>query len=205
MKKIFHYKLIGVLIICLLSSTAFAQTKALTEKAAAEWVKKGEWRHGFKQKLYAGIDNVEFAKQYQANKALWDKAFAFIVHTNLDTLSVGKHAIDGDNVFATVTDAATKPFDQTAWESHRKYIDLHLMIRGKEKIGVMNPATAKVIKPYDESKDVANYDLSTEGTYYIADPETLMIFFPQNSHRPVIHVDGYDKVKKLVIKIRVAQ
>jgi YhcH/YjgK/YiaL family protein len=77
------------------------------------------------------------------------------------------------------------------------------MIRGKEKIGVMNPATAKVADPYDATKDLAHYDINTPGTYYIADPETLLIFFPQNAHRPVIHVDGYDKVKKLVIKIKV--
>jgi len=204
MKKIFKYNLLVLAAIFFISSVALAQNN-VTEKTAAEWVKKGEWRNGFKLKLYDGLDNVEFAKQYHKNKALWDKAFAYLRTVNLDTLSVGKHLIDGENVFATVTEGATKPFEQTAWESHRKYIDLHLMIKGKERIGVMNPATAKVTDPYDAAKDLAHYDISTKGTYYIADPETLLIFFPQNSHRPVIHVDGYDKVKKVVIKIRVAE
>ncbi|MDB5029382.1 YhcH/YjgK/YiaL family protein [Mucilaginibacter sp.] len=206
MKKILYYKLMVLIMICFISKTTIAQTTDnWTEKSAKEWVDKGEWRNGFKTKLYAGIDNVEFAKQYHKNKAAWDKAFAFINNTKLDTLSPGKHLIDGDNVFATITDANTKEYDKTMWESHRKYIDLHLMIRGKERIGVMNPATAVVTDPYDEAKDIAHYDANTKGNYYIADPETLMIFFPQNSHRPVIHVDGYDKVKKLVIKIKVAQ
>jgi len=204
MKKIFKYNLLVLTAICFIVSTAFAQNN-MTEKTAAEWVKKGEWRNGFKLKLYDGLDNVEFAKQYHKNKALWDKAFAYLRTTKLDTVSVGKHLIDGENVFATVTEGATKPFEQTAWESHRKYIDLHLMIRGKEKIGVMNPATAKVTDPYDAAKDVAHYDINTKGTYYIADPETLLIFFPENSHRPVIHVDEYDKVKKVVVKILVAE
>ncbi|MDB5117725.1 MAG: hypothetical protein JWQ79_3217 [Mucilaginibacter sp.] len=206
MKKIVNYKLILLVIVCFVSKTALSQSSGnWTEKSATEWVKKGEWRNGFKLKFYDGMDNVEFAKQYHANKALWDKAFAYMRDTKLDALAPGKYLIDGDNVFATVTDAATKEFDKTAWESHRKYIDLHLMIRGKEKIGVMNPATAKVTEPYDETKDVAHYDPATKATFYIADPETLMVFFPQNAHRPVIHVDGYDTVKKLVIKIRVAQ
>jgi biofilm protein TabA len=204
MKKIFKYNLLVLAVSCFIGGAAFAQNN-LTEKTAAEWVKKGEWRNGFKLKPYNGLDNAEFAKQYHKNKALWDKAFCYLRAVNLDTLSVGKHLIDGENVFATVTDAATKPFEQTAWESHRKYIDLHLMIRGKEKIGVMDPATAKVTDAYDAAKDLAHYDASANGTYYIADPETLLIFFPQNAHRPGIHADGYDKVKKLVIKIRAAE
>ena len=202
MKRISNYKLICLLIICLFSSTVFAQTKVLTEKAASEWVKKGEWRHGFKPKVYAGMDNVEFAKQYQANKAWWDKAFTFLAHTNLDTLSVGKHPIDGENVFATVTEAPDKDMDKTAWESHRKYIDLQYVIKGKEKIGMAPLSTTTVTKPYNETSDGANY--TAEGTFYMADPNVFFLFFPQNAHRPSVKVDD-SAVKKIVIKIKVAQ
>jgi YhcH/YjgK/YiaL family protein len=202
MKRISNYKLICLLIICLFSSAVFAQTKVLTEKAANEWVKKGEWRHGFKPKVYAGMDNVEFAKQYQANKAWWDKAFTFLANTNLDTLSVGKHPIDGENVFATVTEAPDKEMDKTAWESHRKYIDLQYVIKGKEKIGMAPLSTTTVTKPYNETSDGANY--TAEGTFYMADPNVFFLFFPQNAHRPSVKVDD-SAVKKIVIKIKVAQ
>lgn len=190
-------------VVCLMATTASAQ---MSDSKAKAWVNKGEWRNGFKFKLYTGLDNVEFARQYQSNKKYWDEAFAFITHTNLDTLSAGKHVIDGDNVFATVTDGPTKDLDKTGWEAHRNYIDLHLVIKGKEKIGIMNPANAKVTNPYDPAKDVENYDVnSVKGDYYTEEPGTLYIMFPQNSHRPGIHVDGYDKVKKLVVKVRVAR
>jgi biofilm protein TabA len=91
--------------------------------------------------MYAGLNNAEFAKQYQRNKIYWDKAFAFLRTTQLDTLSVGKHVLDGENVFVTVTEGPTKDYDKTGWEAHRKYLDVHLMISGKERIGVMNPTT----------------------------------------------------------------
>lgn len=189
-------------IICFIGTTASAQ---INQSAAKAWVKKGEWRNGFKLKLYTGLDNVEFAKQYQANKKYWDEAFAFISNTRLDTLSPGKHVIDGDNVFATVTDGPTKDIEKTGWEAHHNYLDLHLVINGREKVGVMNAKTAKVTNPYDAAKDVENYDINTKGDWYIEDPSTLYIFFPQNSHRPGVHVDGYDKVKKMVIKIKMAE
>lgn len=189
-------------IVCFMAMNASAQ---MNESAAKAWVKKGDWRNGFKLKLFPGIDNAEFAKQYQTNKKYWDEAFAFITNTNLDTLSVGKHAIDGDNVFATVSDGPTKDLDKTSWEAHHNYLDFHLVISGREKVGVMNAKTAKVTSPYDPAKDVENFDINTKGDWYIEDPTTLYIFFPQNSHRPGVHVDGYDKVKKLVIKIKMAE
>lgn len=200
MKKIFNYSLALLAILCLTGTASLAQSTKWTEKTAQQWVKKGEWRHGLKQMLFADVDAVEFAKQYHRNKALWDKAFAFIRDTNLDTLSPGKHIIDGENVFATVTEGAiTKDFDKSGWESHRNYNDIHLMIKGKEKVGMAAVATATVTNPYNETKDLANY--TAEGKFYIGEPGIFYLFFPTNAHRPNIKVDGYDNVKKLVIKV----
>ncbi|GAA4084333.1 YhcH/YjgK/YiaL family protein [Mucilaginibacter panaciglaebae] len=194
---------IGILVIvCFISTTASAQ---MSKNAAKAWVKKGEWRNGFKLELYPGLDNAEFAKQYRANKKYWDEAFGYITNTNLDTLSTGKHVIDGDNVFATVTNGPTKEMDKTGWEAHHNYLDLHLVISGREKVGVMNAKTAEVTNPYDAAKDVENFNSNTKGDWYVEDPGTLYIFFPQNAHRPGVHVDGYDKVKKMVIKVKMAK
>jgi biofilm protein TabA len=204
MKSMLNYKITLLALLCFIGSV-FTVSAQMTESTAKAWVKKGEWRNSFKLNLYPGLDNVEFAKQYKLNKAYWDKAFAYLANTNLDTIAPGKYAIDGDNVFAMVTDGPTKDYDKTGWEAHHKYLDLHLVIRGKERVGVMNPYTAKVTNAYDATKDVENYDVNTKGDYYIEDPSTLYIFFPQNSHRPGIHVDGYDQIKKIVIKIKMAE
>jgi biofilm protein TabA len=84
--------------------------------------------------------------------------------------------------------------DKAGWESHKKYIDLQYVIRGKEQIAVSPIDKATVTKPYDETKDVANY--TAEGTFYTAEPGTFFLFFPQDVHRPNIKVAGYDMVKK---------
>jgi biofilm protein TabA len=201
MKK--TYKLICLAIICFVSNAVLAQSPTKwTKEAAHKWVNSGEWRNGVKLKVYAGIDEVEFAKQYHSNKAIWDKAFAFIHNTNLDTLKPGKHVIDGENVYANVTDGPNKDLDKTSYESHRNYIDLQYVIRGKEKIGVTSPSAVTVTQTYDAASDMLHY--TGDGTFYTAEPDTFFLFFPNNAHRPSIKVDGYDKVKKLVIKIRVA-
>jgi biofilm protein TabA len=121
--------------------------------------------------------------------------------SDLAKLKPGKYVIDGKEVYATVTEGPEKTFDQSTWESHRKYIDLQYVIKGKEKIGVAPVSSATIIKPYNETSDGANY--TAEGQYYIAEPGAFFLFFPGDAHRPNIKVDGYDVVKKMVIKIRV--
>jgi biofilm protein TabA len=203
MTKPLPYKSILFLFFMISSiNTVLAQQKEWTEKSAKKWVKSKQWADGLTIKVHPSVDAVEFAKQYSANKGYWDKAFAFIRDKNLKELPAGKYPIDGENVYATITDGPEKEFEKTAWESHRKYIDVQYVITGKEKIGVESLSKATVSKPYDEAKDGANY--TATGEFYVATPDEFFLFFPTDVHRPNIKVDGFDTAKKLVIKIRYA-
>lgn len=195
--------LIAVISFTTMENSAIAQQKtdAVSQKTAENWLKSSKWKDGLKLSVHPSVNAAEFYKQYYNNKAVWDKVILFLKQTNLDTLSPGKHPIDGDNAYASVTEAPSKELDKAGWESHRKYIDLQYVIKGKERIDAVNIDKATVTKPYDETKDGAAY--TAEGTSYIAEPGTFFLFFPQDVHRPNIKVAGYDVVKKMVIKIKV--
>jgi biofilm protein TabA len=197
--------LIAVISFITMENSAIAQQKtdgSVSQKTAGNWLKSSKWKDGLKLEVSPSVNAAEFYKQYYANKAVWDKAFLFLKQTNLDTLSPGKHPIDGDNAYASVTEGPSKELDKAGWESHRKYIDLQYVIKGKERIDAVNIDKATVTKPYNEKSDGAAY--TAEGTSYTAEPGTFFLFFPQDVHRPNIKVPGYDVVKKLVIKIKVA-
>jgi len=196
------FLLLTVLALILPKADFAQQTDTLrwTVKAAKQWVKTKKGANGLRIKPHSSVDPVEFARQYHANTAWWDKAFAFLNDKKLDTLKPGKYTIAGTDVYATITEAPSKEFAQSAWESHRNYIDLQYVIRGKEKIGIAPLSSATVIKTYDQTKDIANYD--ARGKFYIATPEVFFLFFPGDAHRPNIKVERYDTVKKLVVKIR---
>ena len=151
-------------------------------------------------KPHKSINKEEFAKQYHTNKLWWVKAFAFLEENDLDRLKPGKYAIDGENVFATITEGPPKRFDTSKWESHHNYQDIHYVIKGKEKIGVAPVSLATVTNEYDKARDLVFY--TAEGRYYTADPDIFFIFFPQDAHRPNLEMEDYDMVKKIVIKIR---
>ena len=202
MKKTY---LIASLFLSFTTLTISAQTTKSdwTDHKAKKWVKKKEYLNGLVATPHAAIDKVQFAQQYHLNKTLWDKAFAYLKQTNLQTLPNGRYAIDGDNVYAIVTEAPTKDYDKTAFESHRKYIDLQYVITGEENMAKASLASVTVSKPYNESTDLANY--TGEGKIYTVPQNNFILFFPSDAHRPNITPGGNKVVKKIVIKIRVAQ
>ncbi len=146
-------------------------------KKTDQWFKSQNYLNGLALKPFEGVNKVEFYIQYQKNKYLLDKAFSYLKKTNLDTISVGKHVINGDSVFASVTEIPTKSFEDTKWEFHKKYIDIQYVIKGKEKMGTTPVESLSITTPYNETKDVGFGDASN-GKFYIAEPGTFLIFFP---------------------------
>ena len=195
MKKKF-LSFLFVLLVCGFVINVNAQTKKENE----EWYKKKEWLGGLKLQPYTGMDVREFAKQYNAHKKYFDEAFAFLKDHDLTKLAPGKYPIDGDNVYASVTNDPTKDFDKSRWESHKKYTDLQYVISGEEKIGVTPVDKLKVTEPYDEEKDIAHY--RGPGKIYPAKPGTFFLFFPGTAHRPNITLNGNKPDQKIVIKIK---
>jgi len=195
MKKIFLAA--AMIVLTALSASAQKMNKAEAEK----WFNAKAYLNGLKiVPSAAATDKEEFARQYSLNKAQWDAAFAYMKNTNLDTIAPGKYPIPGTDLVAAITYTPTKDFDKTQWESHRKVIDLQYVIQGAEKISTIKIDKAKNTVPYDEAKDVARYE--ADGTVYTAVPGTFYLFFPSDAHRPSIKVDGVEKDKKLVIKIK---
>jgi biofilm protein TabA len=191
------------LVACLLFSFSHLSAQSTdnwSAHKAKKWFKKKEWLNGLSITPHSSIDKVQFAKQYYLNKAAWDKAFAYLKNTDLKNLTTGRREIDGDNVYASVTEAPTKDYDKTAFESHRKYIDLQLVITGEENMAKAPLSSVAVSKPYNEATDLANY--TGEGKIYTVPAGTFMLFFPTEAHRPNITPGGNKVVKKIVIKIK---
>ena len=149
---------------------------------------------------HESINKLEFAKQYNKNERWWREAFAYLEQTDLAALKPGKYLIDGDNVFAIVTEGPARREDTAKWEAHQLYQDIHYVIKGQEKIGVAPVSSATIINPYDLTKDIGFY--KAIGKYYTATPGNFFIFFPQDAHKPSLQIKKGDTVKKIVIKVK---
>jgi biofilm protein TabA len=205
MRKIFFVGFILVIYMSNLMTNTESQAQTnnlMTEKETTQWFDKGEWLDALKLKPHQSINKTEFAKQYQAHRERWDQAFAYLKNTDLENLKPGTYKIDGENVFAIVAENKKKDYEETKWESHLKYQDIQIVIKGKEKIGVTNISTLTITEPYEDAKDVMFYSGAGKGEIHLAEPGTFFIFFPNDGHRPDIKVDGYETDKKIVIKVK---
>jgi YhcH/YjgK/YiaL family protein len=173
-----------------------------SEEKINKWFESGEYLNGWSVRPDESISRREFAISYFRNKERWDKAFAFLKNTDLKALEVKRHDIDGDNLYALVTEYLTKNEEDAKFESHKKYVDIQYVISGSEQINV-TPVTKKgeVLTPYDETKDLEFMTVS-ESVSRVATPEKFLIFFPTDLHRPGVRIGENAQVKKIVVKVK---
>ena len=194
--------------ICLSLITGLISCSSADEKKSSsinsDWYEKREWMGGLNRQPHETINKAEFKRQYEANTALWKTAFSFLKDSNLVTLKPGKHLIDSDRVFVLVTEGTpSKDTAKADWEAHLKYADIHFVESGKEQIGLAPANSGQLVVPYDESRDISfSY---TSGKLYDADQSNFFIIFPDMAHCPQIKVQGYDSVKKIVVKVKLEQ
>jgi len=170
-------------------------------RKATHWFHQRKWANGLTLNPHASTNIKLFHEQYISNQEVWDSAFSFLKNQPLSELPTGKYPIIGERVFATISEAPAREKDSAIWESHRQYIDIHYVIHGSDQIGITDTTQAKIIKPY--TVDATHY--TAEGKFYKSDPSIFFILFPIDLHKPNIKLYSNEIVKKLVIKVQVAE
>lgn len=130
------------------------------------------------------------------------RAIDYIAATDLNALAAGKHEVDGDRVFALMFDVQTI-VGGAKWEAHRKYIDLQLMVRGRERQEVGDIDNLDGATPFDVEKDVMFFESARLSVSVDLQDGQFALYFPHDGHKPMIAVDGAKSIRKLVMKIAV--
>jgi YhcH/YjgK/YiaL family protein len=174
-----------------------------SNKQIDKWFAKGQWEEGWSVSPDASINKRELAVSYFKNKERWAKAFKFLKDNDLTKLELKRYDIDGNNLYATVSEYQSKNEESARFEAHKKYIDIQYVIDGKEIMNVAPIGTVKeVLTPYDAMKDIEF--ITVEKTVnYKANPSNFFIFFPSDAHRPGLKDGANSHVRKMVIKLKV--
>ena len=101
------------------------------------------------------IDQLNNAVFYRGLSRRIAAGLKFLAQTDCRSLAPGRHAIDGDNVFALAQEYQTKPRSQGVWEAHRRYIDIQYVVSGIEIMGYAPISALAVTQPYSAEKDCA--------------------------------------------------
>ena len=147
------------------------------------------------------VDNIKNFDLYVCVHRHFNLVRDFIEKNDLSQLDIGRHDILGDEVYLSLQEYETKSKESAKAESHKKYIDIQMVISGDELIGYADVSKSSQYTFYDEQKDFQL--LNAEVDFIKADNSNFFVFFPQDVHMPSIAVTEPSSVKKAVFKIKI--
>ncbi len=149
------------------------------------------------------LDTLANHAQYAAISPRFARAFAFLEQLPADA-AVGRHEIDGEEIYAFVQQHQTKPIAEKLLEVHRRYIDIQYIVKGREIIGWAPLAgLTECTMPFDAEKDAALYKVSPDMVSVQVRPGQFAILFPEDGHAPSCAWDAPAEVRKVVVKVMV--
>ena len=130
---------------------------------------------------------IEYAKKNE-NKILSLVHGSYDVEYNDIKMNVGKYFTKGEN--------------EKFWESHKKYLDVQIMINGTEKVAI-NDIRDMEVKSFDEEKDLTILE-GDKAFDIIMKTGDVLVFFPNDVHKPELNVSENDdsgNIRKIVTKV----
>jgi YhcH/YjgK/YiaL family protein len=107
------------------------------------------------------------------------RALDFLRATDMRTVALGRHDLDGELLFALVQEYTTRAPGDCVWEAHRRYIDVQFMAVGMERMGIAPLVAMLEREPYDAARDVAFFE---PGTEFVTIREGCSRFGPEDVH-----------------------
>ena len=107
--------------------------------------------------------------------------------------------LNGDLVYCTRFTYETIPQEESFFEAHRRYLDIHIMVEGEERVDVNRPEDLKLT---DAQEGIDFYAYQGESWHStVLKPGEFLVVFPGDAHRIKVQVDGPKTVSKAVFKV----
>jgi len=131
------------------------------------------------------------------------KCIDFAAANDLASFENGRYEVDGDRAFVNISELTTS--DQTEgrlWEAHRKYLDIHYILRGSERIDM---AFIKDMQQheYREASDFLPLEGTRSATVVLKEGDFL-VCYPDDAHLPCLAPGAPALIKKATFKILVS-
>lgn len=145
------------------------------------------------------ISNLQNSWRVESLHPLFKVLFDYVKSHDLLHEEPGRVVIDGDDLYVNNTEAEGVDAVSQPLEVHRKYIDVHILLEGSERIGwkALEDVTNET-KAYDAESDCALYAEPAD-VYVDLKPGQFVVVYPEDPHAPLI---GQGRIRKLIAKVK---
>lgn len=141
--------------------------------------------------LYAGVSSrLKIALDYLASVA--EKG-----------AEPGEFEVDGKNIYGFCREFQLRSEEDMPFEAHRKYIDIHYVVKGREKICCAALGLLQEEKAYSEEVESGLYRCTHLPNRIVLNPGEFAVFFQEDGHKPYCSVEGEISVTKIMMKVLV--
>ena len=107
--------------------------------------------------------------------------------------------LKGDLVYCTRFTYETIPQEESFFEAHRRYLDIHIMVEGEERVDMNRPEDLKLTDAQEGNDFYAYQGESWHST--VLRPGEFLVVFPEDAHRIKVQVGEAKTVSKAVFKV----
>ena len=144
------------------------------------------------------LSNLNNRKELEKLNPLFKTLFEWLETHNMAEMPLGRHDILGDTLYVNNACPKVGTKEEMPLEAHRKYIDVQVILEGKETMGWKPLEEIEHwTTEYNEVKDVIFSDEKPEN-YVTLKPGQVAIFWPEDGHAPGI-ADA--PVRKFIAKV----
>lgn len=145
------------------------------------------------------VSNLQNSERIESLHPLFKQLFDYVKTHDLLHTECGRIELAGDDLFINNVNPTCVSASDQVLEVHRDYIDVHILLEGKERIGWKALEDVTDLKQaYQKEGDCALYS-DTPTSFVDLLPGQFLIVFPEDPHAPVI---GEGKIRKLIGKVR---
>jgi biofilm protein TabA len=146
------------------------------------------------------LDRYENMRTHKGALSGFGRIAAFLAGCEPPKLKTGKYPLKGGGIVAVVQSPRQVGMKAARLEAHRKFIDIHYVVSGREIIGhsLLTPAIEPVSR-YNPRKDIQFFK-NTPQCWLSLDPGMFAVFLPHDLHAPLA---GRGDLKKIVFKIEI--
>lgn len=145
------------------------------------------------------VAKLKDAPAYRGIHERLDRALALLTPEFLASVTAEPTELEGKALYCFRCDYDTVPFEETFFEAHRKYLDIQLLLSGRERVDIADPATLEETEQHDDFRGLRGEAEQS----VLLQPGRFLVVFPGDAHRLKIAVNGPEAVSKVVFKVLV--
>ena len=145
------------------------------------------------------LDKLTAAQAYRGIHPRLEQVLDCLTEEFLATVGPETQKLEGDALYVTRFTYETLPLEDTFFEAHRRYLDVHLMVEGEERVELASPSGLDL---FEHKDDFYAYRGGAEQSLILR-PGSFLVVFPEDAHRIKIRVNEPETVSKVVFKVLV--